>query len=239
MVTHMRKSLATAASVLGVALAGAAAYAANSSVLSAEPSSQQIVAAAPATFPAGGVAPQASVVSGQTQTAGATASQAAGATPVNPGTVSGDESTTQTTTPSKKRQTTAAAPIGPLAQVATVNPAPTETKLATYKVGDAGTVMLDSTNQQLRIVNVIPASGWTARTAEASTREVKIYFSSSTQILEFEAEIEGTQVVVTVEDETVRATPIPAAPREHHDDDDDDHDDDEHEEREHHDDDDD
>lgn len=239
MVTHMRKSLATAASVLGVALAGAAAYAANSSVLSAEPSSQQIVAAAPATFPAGGVAPQASVVSGQTQTAGATASQAAGATPVNPGTVSGDESTTQTTTPAKKRQTTAAAPIGPLAQVATINPAPTETKLATYKVGTAGSVIVESDGQTLRIVNTIPSSGWTTRIAEVSAQLARVTFASTNQTLEFRASLIGGQIDVKVQDETVRATPIPAAPREHHDDDDDDHDDDEHEEREHHDDDDD
>ena len=239
MVTGMRKSLATAASVLGVALAGAAAFAANSSVLSAETSSQEIVSAAPATFPAGGVAPQTSVVSNQAQVAGSSASQSAMAAPAAPTLTPNQQSTAQSTQPSKKREGSPINPIGPLAQVATVNPAPSEAKIATYKVGTSGSVIVESDGQTLRIVNTIPASGWTARTAEASAQLIRVYFTSPAQTLEFRATLVGGQIEVKVQDETVRATPIPAAPREHHDDDDDDDEHEEHEEREHHDDDDD
>ena len=238
MVTGMRKSLATAASVLGVALAGAAAFAANSSVLSAETSSQEIVTAAPATFPAGGVAPQASVLSDQAQVAGSSASQSETAAPATQTLTPNQQSTTQSPQPSKKRENSTVNPIGPLAQVATVNAAPSEAKIATYKVGTAGSVIVESDGRTLRIVNTIPASGWTARTAEASAQLIRVYFTSPDQTLEFRATVVGGHIDVKVQDETVRATPIPAAPREHHDDDDDEEDE-EHEEREHHDDDDD
>ena len=209
----MKKSIATIISVAGVLGAGAAAYAVNSSVLSAT-SSNDLVAAATsaATFAPGGptLTPGGGVV-----VAGATAAAPTTSTSATPATVAPLSST----------------------------PVPSSTRTS-YKVGSAGSVVLDSAGDVLTIAGVSPATGWTATKTLGGTQTATVHFTSSTMRVEFVATLSNGVVGVDV---TSVALPPPSTTRPYDDDDDDrhgdhdddhdddheeDHDDDDHDDRE-------
>lgn len=178
----MKKSIATIISVAGVLGAGAAAYAVNSSVLSAT-SSNELVAA---TVPVATFAPSGSTVTpgGGVVTAGAV--------------------------------TTATAPTPPVVE----NTIPSSTR-TTYKVGGAGTVVLDSAGGTIAVVGINPGSGWTARKVERDPSEIEVDFVSSTMKVEFTARLANGRISTFVESERLTTS----STRPHDDDDDDRHED--------------
>jgi hypothetical protein len=98
----------------------------------------------------------------------------------------------------------------------------------TYKVGDAGSVVIDTSTGQIVVTSILPAAGFTSEPARADANGVvKVHFVSSTQRIEFIAKLVNGAVVTDVVNETPTSM---APPREHHDDDDE-YEDDEHEER--------
>lgn len=190
----MKKSIATVISVAGVLGAGAAAYAVNSSVLSAT-SSNDLVAA---TVSAATFAP-----SGPDMASGMGV-VAAGST----------------------------APTTPVVE----EPIAASTR-TTYKVGDAGTVVLDAADGSLEVVSVSPGAGWTAQKIEREHNDVEVYFVSSTAKVEFTARLVDGRIVTDVETEQLATGTSGPSVRDDHDDDDDDddryedHDDDHDEDR--------
>lgn len=107
----------------------------------------------------------------------------------------------------------------------------TQQSTSTYKVGDAGRVILTLNNGNIQVINVLPADGWTAKSPEYEDGEVEVKFRSSTMELEFSARVKNGQIEVYVESEYEEAED--SYEREddddHEDEDDDDHEDDDHE----------
>jgi hypothetical protein len=108
--------------------------------------------------------------------------------------------------------------------------------LTTYKVGTAGSVVLDSADGTLTVKNIVPAAGWTSEPARTDTDGgVRVHFVKGSSRLEFIARITSGKVVVEVNNESAPA----AATRPPRSDDDerdyeyDNHEDDDHEDGEH------
>lgn len=72
---------------------------------------------------------------------------------------------------------------------------------STYKVGDAGRVILALNDGDIEVINVLPSSGWTAKSPEYDDGEVEVKFRSSTLELEFTARVKNGQIDVYVESE--------------------------------------
>ncbi|MEY3655787.1 MAG: hypothetical protein RL114_145 [Actinomycetota bacterium] len=104
----------------------------------------------------------------------------------------------------------------------------------TYKVGEAGSVVIDTSTGAIVVTGIAPAAGFTSEPARTEANGiVKVHFVSSTQRIEFIAQmVSGVVKVNVVNEGKPTAGSVPPRPR--HDDDDDD---DDHEEREEHDDD--
>lgn len=104
----------------------------------------------------------------------------------------------------------------------------------TYKVGEAGSVVIDTSTGAIVVTGIAPAAGYTSEPARTEAGGiVKVHFVSSTQRIEFTAQlVDGVVKVNVVNEGKPVAGSVPPRPRH---DDDDDHED--HEEREEHDDD--
>jgi hypothetical protein len=102
----------------------------------------------------------------------------------------------------------------------------------TYKVGDAGSVVIDTSSGRIVVTSILPSAGYTSEPARTDANGVvKVHFVSSTQRIEFIARMVNGAVATDVVNEST--PPASQPPRyDDHDDDDD------HEDREHHDDDD-
>ena len=205
----MKKSIATVISVAGVLGAGAAAYAVNSSVLSAT-TSNGLTAATVATF-----AP-----SGSTVTPGGGVVAAGSGDTASPAPIAPASETPASVAPA----TTTAATVAPLSST----PVPASTRTS-YKVGAAGTVVLDSADGVLTIAGVNPAAGWTATKTTGGTRTANVHFTSATMRVEFVATLSNGAIGVDV-NSVALAPPTTTRPYdddhyEDHDDDHEDHDD--------------
>ena len=99
----------------------------------------------------------------------------------------------------------------------------------TYKVGEAGSVVIDTTSGAVVVTGIAPAAGYTSEPARTEAGGiVKVHFISATQRIEFSAQMVNGSVKTNVVNEGNPS--MGSAPsRPHHDDDDD------HEEREEHD----
>jgi hypothetical protein len=100
---------------------------------------------------------------------------------------------------------------------------------AVYRIGDAGTVTLDTAGDRLTVVATAPGAGWqVGKVEQDSPLDIEIYFRSATVELEFKANLLFGVVSTSVESRNVGAPPAggTAAPGPstsvHHDDDDDD-----------------
>jgi hypothetical protein len=104
----------------------------------------------------------------------------------------------------------------------------------TYKVGDAGSVVIDTSTGAIVVTGIAPAAGFTSEPARTEAGGiVKVHFVSAKQRIEFIAQmVNGVVKVNVVNEGKPAAGSVPPRPRH---DDDDDHDDDDHEEREEHD----
>jgi hypothetical protein len=205
----MKKSIATVISVAGVLGAGAAAYAVNTSVLSATSSNDLVVATAPADTFADLVAPMAP---GAVAAAGSPTTAAAPLVPTAP------------SQPATPVATTAPAPLIAPVMVAPLSSTPVATSsLTTYKVGTVGSVVLDTADGRLSIVSATPAAGWTARKLTPSATSSKVVFTSSTMTVTFDATLANGSVSTNVTSAAVTPPVVVRPPRQ---DDDGDHDDD-------------
>lgn len=91
----------------------------------------------------------------------------------------------------------------------------------TYKVGSAGSVVVDTSSGSIVVTSILPAAGFTSEPARTdSNGVVKVHFVSATQRVEFVARMVNGSVVVDVENETP-APGVSQPPSRHHDDDDD------------------
>ena len=165
----MKTGIATALSVAGVVVAGAAAFAVNTAVLSADSSPPNTLIATPI------------------------------ANIANP--------TNTTVPPSGSTRGTAAT-----------------STTSTYKVGDAGRVILEVSNNSIRVASVLPAATWRAQAPEYDDGEVEVYFFKDSVKVEFTARLVNGQVKVFVESEDDSRDD--SYEKEYDDRDDDDHDDD-------------
>jgi hypothetical protein len=216
----MKKSIASVISVAGVLGAGAAAYAVNTSVLNATSSNNLAAVTAPVeTFGSTDPADSSGTVGG----AGIAVAPPAAATPA-----------TVAQAPAAVPPTTAAsANLTPVA-VAPLSSTPVAaSSLTTYKVGTAGSVVIDAADGLLAVASATPAAGWTARKVVHGSTHSEVVFSSSTMKVYFEATLSNGFVLTSVRSEAV-APPVTVRPPRHDDDDDDDryedHDDDHDEE---------
>ena len=92
----------------------------------------------------------------------------------------------------------------------------------TYKVGEAGSVVIDTSSGAIVVTGIAPAAGFTSEPARTDAGGVvKVHFVSSTQRIEFIAQmVNGVVKVNVVNEGKPAAGSIPPRPR--HDDDDDD-----------------
>lgn len=79
----------------------------------------------------------------------------------------------------------------------------------TYRVGEAGTVMVDISSGQVVVTSVVPSSGWTAEPTRADgLGSAKVHFVSGTTRLEFVASMVNGAPSVSV---TVDQSPRPGS----------------------------
>jgi hypothetical protein len=82
-----------------------------------------------------------------------------------------------------------------------------------YKVGDAGTVVVDTSSGAVVVTSVVPNSGYTSEPARTDANGlVKVHFNSSTTRIEFTAQMENGTVVVNVSNEAMHPAPIAGSP---------------------------
>ena len=90
----------------------------------------------------------------------------------------------------------------------------------TYQVGEAGSVVIDTSTGAIVVTGIAPAAGFTSEPARTDANGiVKVHFMSSTQRIEFTAQmVNGTVKVNVINEGNPQAGSVP--PRPHHDDDD-------------------
>ena len=203
----MKTKIAAALSLAGVLVAGSAAALVNTQVLQTNSDEATTVPALAA--PAG-------LLVTTTTTAGVETSLPIDATST---TVVGGA-------PSTSVDSTVPVSTAPASTAPTAGATPTQ---AVYRIGDAGTVTLDTAGDRLTVVATAPGAGWqVGKVEQRSPLDIEIYFRSATVELEFKANLLFGVVSTSVESRNVGAPPAggTAAPGPstsvHHDDDDDD-----------------
>lgn len=203
----MKTKIAAALSLAGVLVAGSAAALVNTQVLQTNSDEATTVPALAA--PAG-------LLVTTTTTAGVETSLPIDATST---TVVGGA-------PSTSVDSTVPVSTAPASTAPTAGATPTQ---AVYRIGDAGTVTLDTAGDRLTVVAATPGAGWqVGKVEQYSPLDIEIYFRSATVELEFKANLLFGVVSTSVESRTIGAPPAggTAAPGPstsvHHDDDDDD-----------------
>jgi len=87
--------------------------------------------------------------------------------------------------------------------------APPPVTTAAYLAGDAGRVVLDTADGGVRIVEVLPAAGWSvASSSTGADGVVRVTFSNGADTVVFEADLDGP-VLRTVVDGVASLSPIP------------------------------
>ena len=88
----------------------------------------------------------------------------------------------------------------------------------TYQVGSAGTVVIDTSSGSIVVTAIAPAAGFTSEPARTEVGGlVKVHFISSTQRIEFTAQLVDGVVKTNVVNESTKAPSAESRP--HHDDD--------------------
>jgi hypothetical protein len=97
-----------------------------------------------------------------------------------------------------------------------------------YRIGDAGTVTLDTAGDRLTVVAATPGAGWqVGKVEQYGPLDIEIYFRSATVELEFKANLLFGVVSTSVESRNIGAPPAggtaaPGPSTSVHDDDEDD-----------------
>ncbi len=202
----MKTKIAAALSLAGVLVAGSAAALVNTQVLQNNSEGSTSAPAFGST-----TVPSAALLATTTTVAGA----------VTPTTLpDGSASSTSMPDSSSTVPTSVTAPVSTAPVAGAV---PTQ---AVYRIGDAGTVTLDTKGDRLTVVATAPSAGWqVGKVEQDSPLDIEIYFRSATVELEFKANLLFGVVSTSVESRTLGAPPAggTAAPGTSvHDDDDDD-----------------
>lgn len=123
------------------------------------------------------------------------------------------------TAPAAATGTGGSAPAGNVSSAAspgtpvTANSTVISPDVTSYKVGTAGTVVIDSADGTIKVTDVVPAAGWTAEPARtAPDGTVKVHFNKGSERLELFASLVAGKVTVTVVNETTVAPVNPVNP---------------------------
>lgn len=123
------------------------------------------------------------------------------------------------TAPAAATGTGSSAPAGNVSSAAspgtpvTANSTVISPDVTSYKVGTAGTVVIDSADGTIKVTDVVPAAGWTAEPARtAPDGTVKVHFNKGSERLELFASLVAGKVTVTVVNETAVAPVNPVNP---------------------------
>ena len=174
-------------SIGGVLAAGSAAALVNSQVLDDQSSGVPASATAVSTT----VAPTVSATTPATVVPSTTQAATTLATVTAPPVTA---ATTQVTAASTSNSVASSAPS--TTPAATTPPAGTQ---ATYRLGTAGTALLDTSGGRLTIVSVTPVAGWTVDRAESDGASVEIRLESESGEVRFEASLVGGVVRVSLD----------------------------------------
>jgi len=212
----MKTKITAALSLAGVLVAGSAAALVNTQVLQSNNDEAMTVPALAA--PAG-------LLVTTTTTAGVETSLPIDATSTT--VVGGAPSTSVDSTVPVSTAPTSSAPTSsaPASTAPTAGATPTQ---AVYRIGDAGTVTLDTAGDRLTVVAATPGAGWqVGKVEQYSPLDIEIYFRSATVELEFKANLLFGVVSTSVESRNIGAPPAggtaaPGPSTSVHDDDDDD-----------------
>jgi hypothetical protein len=202
----MKTKITAALSLAGVLVAGSAAALVNTQVLQSNNDEAMTVPALAA--PAG-------LLVTTTTTAGVETSLPIDATST---TVVGGA-------PSTSVDSTGPVSTAPASTAPTAGATPTQ---AVYRIGDAGTVTLDTAGDRLTVVAATPGAGWqVGKVEQYSPLDIEIYFRSATVELEFKANLLFGVVSTSVESRNIGAPPAggtaaPGPSTSVHDDDEDD-----------------
>ena len=126
--------------------------------------------------------------------------------------------------PSTSVDSTVPVSTAPASTAPTAGATPTQ---AVYRIGDAGTVTLDTAGDRLTVVAATPGAGWqVGKVEQDSPLDIEIYFRSATVELEFKANLLFGVVSTSVESRNIGAPPAggtaaPGPSTSVHDDDDD------------------
>lgn len=186
----MKTSLATTISIVGVLAAGAGAFAVNTAVLNVSSNDTAAMVQEAPITATSGVVNGSSVNPSDQPAASPTSSNVV---------------TTPSLSPSPASATAIQTSVA---------------QTSTYKVGDAGRVILEVRNNSLAVANVLPTTGWQASRPEYDDGEVEVKFYSGSTEVEFKARLVNGEIRVFVETENEEADD--SYEREYHDDDHDD-----------------
>ena len=211
----MKTKITAALSLAGVLVAGSAAALVNTQVLQSNNDEAMTVPALAA--PAG-------LLVTTTTTAGVETSLPIDATSTT--VVGGAPSTSVDSTVPASTAPTSSAPTSsaPASTAPTAGATPTQ---AVYRIGDAGTVTLDTAGDRLTVVAATPGAGWqVGKVEQYGPLDIEIYFRSATVELEFKANLLFGVVSTSVESRNIGAPPAggtaaPGPSTSVHDDDDD------------------
>ena len=203
----MKNRIAAALSLTGVLVAGSAAALVNTQVLRSNSTS-------------GGTAlaiadPTTSTSLASTPAAGSIVAVDFAGQPV--ATAAPTETAPQSpvpTTPTLVAAATApAAGGGAITASAAAAGEPSAATQATYRLGDAGSVTLDTAGEVLTVVATSPSAGWTvAKIEQEEVHAVNIRFRSATTELTFRAHLLYGVVSTSVETRTISAPPVATTP---------------------------
>lgn len=184
----MKTKIAAALSLAGVLVAGSAAALVNTQVLQNNSEGSTTVPAFGST-----TVPSATLLATTTTIAGA----------ASPTTLpDGSAASTSMPDSSSTVPTSATAPVSTLPAAGAV---PTQ---AVYRIGDAGTVTLDTKGDRLTVVATAPSAGWqVGKVEQRSPLDIEIHFRSATVELEFKANLLFGVVSTSVESRSLGAPP--------------------------------
>ena len=132
-----------------------------------------------------------------------------------------------TTTPIQAAVSVPTSPITSAPPIRSAVNVPISPISTTYRVGTAGSVVMQIVSGRLNFTSVLPAAGWTAeRTEYDESGEVEVYFSSPTSRLEFSAWLLDGEIKTRITSDhlpTQTAAPLQPAKVSHDDDNEEDH----------------
>ena len=197
----MKTKITAALSLAGVLVAGSAAALVNTQVLQSNNDEAMTVPALAA--PAGLLVTTTTTTGVETSLPiDATSTTVVGGAP----STSVDSTVPVSSAPTRSAPTSSApTSSAPASTAPTAGATPTQ---AVYRIGDAGTVTLDTAGDRLTVVAATPGAGWqVGKVEQYGPLDIEIYFRSATVELEFKANLLFGVVSTSVESRNIGAPP--------------------------------